>query len=63
VFRRLEKTTIKNCKKKNIVLLLSISISKYTKDSILVTKDNNMFNITEIITIEFIDIILENQIF
>jgi len=63
VFRKLEKTTIKNCKKKNTILLLSIFASKYTKDSILVIKDNYIFNITKTIIVESIDTILENQIF
>ncbi len=59
VFRELEKTTIENCKKK-LVLLLSIFVSKYAKDFILITKDNYIFNIVETVTIEFIDAILEN---
>jgi len=63
IFRRLEKTAIKNCKKKNAILLLSISILKHIKSSVLVTKSNCIFNITETITIESIDTILENQIF
>ena len=39
-----------------------ISILKYSENLIPVTKDNYDFNITETITIESIDTILENQI-
>jgi len=63
VFKRLEKITIKNCKKKNIVLLLSISALKHTKSFILAIKENYIFNITKTIAIELIDTILENLIF
>jgi len=41
---------------------LFISILKYSENLIPVTKDNYDFNITETITIESIDTILENQI-
>jgi len=63
VFRKLEKTAIKNCRKKNTVLLLSIFASKYTEDSVLVTKDNYILKIAETVTIESIDTILKNRIF
>jgi len=45
MFRKLEKTTIKNHKKKVAILVLSIFVSKYSKSSILITKDNYIFNI------------------
>ncbi len=61
VFRRLEKIAIKNCKKKNAIPILFTLASKHQKISILVTKDNYVFNIAKTITIESIKIILETQ--
>jgi len=64
VFRRLEKTTIKNCKKKNVAPILSTFVLKQLKSFFLATKNNNIFNIietTSIESIEFIDTILEFQ--
>jgi len=66
VFRRLKKTTIKNCKKKNTVLILLTLILKQLKNSFLITKNSYIFNIaktTNIESIEFIDAILEFQNF
>jgi len=64
VFRKLEKTTIKNYKKKNVVSILSTSISKFLKNIFLATKNKYIFNIretTNIESIEYIEAILEFQ--
>jgi len=42
---------------------LFIFALKHTKDFISIIKDNYIFNITKIITIKFINTILENKIF
>ena len=59
VFKRLEKITIKKCKKKNTISILFTLVLEYLKSSILITKDNYIFNIAKTITIEFIEINLK----
>ncbi len=54
VFKRLKKIAIKNYKK-NAILLLSIFISKYLKDFILITKSNYVFNIIKTTNLKSID--------
>jgi len=61
IFRRLEKIAIKNYKKKNAILILFTLVSKYQENSILITKDNYIFNIAKTIDIKFIETILETQ--
>jgi len=64
VFKKLEKTTIKNYRKKNVVLILLTFVLKFLKNIFLVTKNKHIFNIeetTNIESIEFIEAILEFQ--
>jgi hypothetical protein len=58
VFKRLKKIAIKNCKKKNAILLLFVFILEYLNNFILITKSNYVFNITKTI-LKSIDIDLK----
>jgi len=49
IFKRLKKIAIKNCKKKNAILLLFVFILEYLNNFILITKSNYVFNITKTI--------------